>query len=452
VLCETPTYAGAIDSLMASRARIVPVPTDAQGLRVDRVAEALAQERVRLLFVNPTGNNATGVVLSDERRRALAQLSARTGLVVIEDDTGAELVHAGAVPPPVAAYEPEAEILLVKSFAKTVVPGLRLGVIHAPAAFDRRILAAKLVADRYTSPPLARALARYLERPEAAVHLERQRLAYGRRRDGFLRSLERRLGGRATWLEPRAGLQPLGPAAGACLRGGDLRPRPRARRHRLAGSRLRPARRGHQPPPAVVLDGVAGGRRPRRGAPRRGARGRRARQQAAELRGRRGRRLTGAASARMPPWTASRRPCSTWRPACGCGGSGIRTGRPTRAGRDGHLDLRRGTRRGRGGRRTRPAAWESGEVWERLERRPPTVAVVLKPDHVRDVDVVVRRYGARAFGPSLFWRHDIPDTELEPVEPGTELPGGSSRCTTAAAGTRRRSGCRITGRWSSPTL
>jgi hypothetical protein len=49
---------------------------------------------------------------------------------------------------------------------------------------------------------------------------------------------------------------------------------------------------------------------------------------------------------------------------------------------------------------------------------------VLKPDHVRDVDVVVRRYGARAFGPSLFWRHDIPDTELEPVEPGTELPGG----------------------------
>ncbi|CAA9551118.1 MAG: Transcriptional regulator, GntR family domain / Aspartate aminotransferase [uncultured Thermoleophilia bacterium] len=205
VLCETPTYAGAIDSLMASRARIVPVPTDGEGLRVDRVEEALGQERVRLLFVNPTGNNATGVVLSDERRRALADLSARAGLVILEDDTGAELIHDGPVPAPVAAFEPEAPVLLVKSFAKTVVPGLRLGVIHAPAAFDRRILAAKLVADRYTSPPLARALARYLERPEAASHLERQRRAYGARRDAFLRSLERRLGGRATWVEPRAG-------------------------------------------------------------------------------------------------------------------------------------------------------------------------------------------------------------------------------------------------------
>src|SRR5690349_19694090 len=36
-------------------------------------------------------------------------------------------------------------------------------------------------------------------------------------------------------------------------------------------------------------------------------------------------------------------------------------------------------------------------VWERLDGRPPTLAVVLKPDHVRDVDLFVERYGARAF-------------------------------------------------------
>jgi glyoxylase-like metal-dependent hydrolase (beta-lactamase superfamily II) len=67
---------------------------------------------------------------------------------------------------------------------------------------------------------------------------------------------------------------------------------------------------------------------------------------------------------------------------------------------------------------------DSDAVWERLDQRPPTLVVVLKPDHVRDVDLFVRRYGARAFGPSLFWRHDIPETDLEPIEPGSELPGG----------------------------
>ncbi len=64
------------------------------------------------------------------------------------------------------------------------------------------------------------------------------------------------------------------------------------------------------------------------------------------------------------------------------------------------------------------------EVWERLDANPPTAVVILKPDHVRDVDLFVRRYGARPFGPWLFWRTNIPETELEPIEPGSVLPGG----------------------------
>ena len=67
---------------------------------------------------------------------------------------------------------------------------------------------------------------------------------------------------------------------------------------------------------------------------------------------------------------------------------------------------------------------EESEVWARFDERPPTAAVVLKPDHVRDVDLFVERYGVRAYGPWLFWRHDVPKTELEPVEPDTVLPGG----------------------------
>jgi glyoxylase-like metal-dependent hydrolase (beta-lactamase superfamily II) len=72
-----------------------------------------------------------------------------------------------------------------------------------------------------------------------------------------------------------------------------------------------------------------------------------------------------------------------------------------------------------------PLAPPDGDpVWERLDAMPPTIVVILKPDHVRDVDRFVERYGARAYGPYLFWRHDIPATELEGIEPGDELPGG----------------------------
>jgi len=64
------------------------------------------------------------------------------------------------------------------------------------------------------------------------------------------------------------------------------------------------------------------------------------------------------------------------------------------------------------------------EFWARLDAAPPTLVVILKPDHVRDVDLFVRRYDARAFGPSLFWPHNVPETELETIEPGSEIPGG----------------------------
>jgi hypothetical protein len=63
-------------------------------------------------------------------------------------------------------------------------------------------------------------------------------------------------------------------------------------------------------------------------------------------------------------------------------------------------------------------------VYARLDASPPTAIVVLKPDHVRDVDVFVHWYGATAYGPDLFWEGDAPRTKLRTVRPGDELPGG----------------------------
>ena len=71
-----------------------------------------------------------------------------------------------------------------------------------------------------------------------------------------------------------------------------------------------------------------------------------------------------------------------------------------------------------------PLAPNPGEraVWDRIVAVDHVV--VLKPDHVRDVDLFVRWYGADAHGPLLFWKDDVPETDLEPVRPGDVLPGG----------------------------
>jgi hypothetical protein len=64
------------------------------------------------------------------------------------------------------------------------------------------------------------------------------------------------------------------------------------------------------------------------------------------------------------------------------------------------------------------------ELWKKLDNRPPTIAAVTIPDHVRDIDDFVSRYRVRAFGPRLFWPDDLPKSKLEILEPDQVLPGG----------------------------
>jgi hypothetical protein len=63
-------------------------------------------------------------------------------------------------------------------------------------------------------------------------------------------------------------------------------------------------------------------------------------------------------------------------------------------------------------------------VWDRLEATPPTRIAILKPDHVRDVDLFVHWYRLPAHGPWLFWPGDVPKTELRPLRAGQAVPGG----------------------------
>jgi glyoxylase-like metal-dependent hydrolase (beta-lactamase superfamily II) len=64
------------------------------------------------------------------------------------------------------------------------------------------------------------------------------------------------------------------------------------------------------------------------------------------------------------------------------------------------------------------------EAWERIDAFTASMIAVLKPDHVRDVDLYARWYGARAYGPALFWEGDAPRTPIERMRAGDELPGG----------------------------
>lgn len=71
-----------------------------------------------------------------------------------------------------------------------------------------------------------------------------------------------------------------------------------------------------------------------------------------------------------------------------------------------------------------PPPVDGAEVYRRLDARRPTRVVIVKPDHVRDLDLFCHWYGIPAHGPWLWWKGDAPHAEVEPILPDAVLPGG----------------------------
>lgn len=207
VVVESPGWPGCFDVFRAAGARLVGVPLDGDGIRVDALARAFAEHRPDLLYVMPTVHNPTGTLMSEGRRRRVAELAAEHRVPILEDN--AYDVGGRDVPPPIAAYAPPgAEVLSADSLAKSVWGGLRTGWVRAPAGTIERLARHKALAD-LGSPVLDQALAaRLLPRlPEIAAArgaVLRERL------DHLMALLAERLpewrfrppaGGSALWIE-----------------------------------------------------------------------------------------------------------------------------------------------------------------------------------------------------------------------------------------------------------
>ncbi|OEJ32395.1 PLP-dependent aminotransferase family protein [Streptomyces subrutilus] len=207
VLVENPTYLAALQCFGMAGARVVAVPCDAEGLIPEALEELVARERPKLLYTIPTFQNPTGRTLPVARRAAVAQIAARRGLWLIEDDPYGDLRYEGAEVPWLAAH-PGAEdrTALLGSFSKIMAPGLRLGWLRAPAALRRAAVIAKQAADLHTSTVDQLAAAHYLAAVDLEGHVATVRSAYRARRDALLAGLAGALPEGSEWNRPEGGM------------------------------------------------------------------------------------------------------------------------------------------------------------------------------------------------------------------------------------------------------
>ncbi len=211
VLLDVPTYHLAISILADHPIRLEAVPSDANGVVLDALAETVARlrhagERPRLLYTIPTFHNPTGRKVPLERRKALVAFAAQESLLIAEDDTYRELSYDGPSPPSLWALDGAGAVVRIGSFAKSVAPGLRLGYVTASPQIATRLATGGLLdSGGGMNHFAATVLAEYAAAGDYARQVERFRTAYRAQRDRLLAGLGEHLPDTACWSRPEGG-------------------------------------------------------------------------------------------------------------------------------------------------------------------------------------------------------------------------------------------------------
>ncbi|WP_086819034.1 PLP-dependent aminotransferase family protein [Allokutzneria sp. NRRL B-24872] len=186
VVCETPSYPGALELFRAAGAVISAAECGPGGLDHVEFLRLLADERTRLGYLVPTHHNPTGAVLPPLLRRRIVLRAAELGVPLVEDEALAELSFDGTVAPSLASYAPDGDILSVGSLSKLVWGGLRIGWVRGPASRISRLARVKALHDMGSSVLPQRAVLELLPQlPEVRA----RRVAELRERHDHLREL-----------------------------------------------------------------------------------------------------------------------------------------------------------------------------------------------------------------------------------------------------------------------
>ena len=194
VLVEAPTYPGTLAAAAAVGLRTVPVPVDADGLRVELLEEAFATSGARVLVCQPLFQNPTGAVLAPPRRARLMEAVRAAGAFVIEDDFTRRLVHDDApdLPQPLAADDPDGHVIHIRSLTKPTSPSLRISGLTARGAAYARLRDTHVINSFFVPRPMQETALELMTSPSYATHLRRLAAALRERRQALTQSLAER--------------------------------------------------------------------------------------------------------------------------------------------------------------------------------------------------------------------------------------------------------------------
>lgn len=207
VLCESPTYLGAINAFKAYEPKFIEVPTDEHGMVMEDLEDILENnENVKFVYVIPDFQNPSGRTWSLERRKKLVELANKYNIAIVEDNPYGELRYEGEFLPAVKHFDTEGRVIFLGTFSKIFCPGLRLGWACADGEVLNKYILAKQGSDLQASTISQMQVSKFFEEYDIDAHIEKLRALYKKRKNLMIDTMKEEFPEGVTFTNPEGGL------------------------------------------------------------------------------------------------------------------------------------------------------------------------------------------------------------------------------------------------------
>ena len=207
VLCESPSYLGAINAFKAYRPNFIEVPTDNNGMIMEELEKILeTTENIKMIYVIPDFQNPTGRTWPLERRKKFMEIISKYEIPVIEDNPYGELRFEGYSLPSLKSMDKKGLVIFLGTFSKIFCPGYRLGWTCASQEILSKFIFVKQGADLQASSISQREVSKFIDLYDLDEHVNKIKEVYERRRDLMLNTMKAEFPEGIEYTHPEGGL------------------------------------------------------------------------------------------------------------------------------------------------------------------------------------------------------------------------------------------------------
>jgi len=207
VVCENPSFIGALNAFRSCGCDTVGVPLADDGIDTDELEKTLtACPKAKILYLIPTFHNPAGITSTLENRKKVYEIALRHKVIIIEDNPYGELRFAGEDVPTIKSIDTEGIVLYCSSFSKILSAGMRVGFIRGPREIIQKMVIAKQVEDVHTNNFFQMLCYRFITEYDLDGHIEKIRELYRNKCNLMLDCLDKNIPACIKYTRPEGGL------------------------------------------------------------------------------------------------------------------------------------------------------------------------------------------------------------------------------------------------------